>query len=151
MVCFDGVDDPGLLAETLGKLGTELGMVGLAFRCDSLADIVQQSSASCNSHIGSDLGGNHAGDDGNFSGVCKHVLAVAGSEEQSAECPDLFLAHVVDSEVEDNLVAFFGADAVDFLGNLGHYFLDSCRMDSSVLDKALEGDTCNLLADRVET
>ena len=80
----------------------------------------------------------------------EHVLAVAGSEEQSAEGSDLFLAHVVDSEVEDNLVAFFGTDAVDFLGYLGDHFLDSCRMDSSVLDKALQRYTCNLLADRVE-
>ena len=83
--------------------------------------------------------------------MSQNVLTVARPEEQATESANPVLIHVVDSELEENLLSFL----VNLLLNLAGHFLDnlldSRRMNASVSHKAFQCLLCDFLAHRVET
>ncbi len=151
MVCKNTVDELAVLTQSLHEFTADFRMVCLALRFGALSDVMQESRTHCERAVRTDFRCYHAGKDCDFLRVEKHVLTVACPEVEPSQCPYEFGTHVVDAEIEDNLLTLVHDYASDFLRDLVDDFLDSCRMNSSILHKTLECDSCNFLPDRVET
>ena len=113
VVGADRVDDARVLVELAHQLHADLGVVLVAVGLDALADVVQEGAALGDLPVGADLGGEHAGDDRHFLGVRQDVLPVAGPVMEAAQGLDEVGRHVVDAEVEDDLLPLL----VDLLGD----------------------------------
>ena len=72
-------------------------MVLVAVVLGSLSDVVQEGGSLGKLPVGSDLGGEKAGDFGDFLGMREDVLTVARPELQSSKSANAVLIHVVDS------------------------------------------------------
>ena len=116
----------------------------------ALADIVQEGAAFGDFPVEPDLGGQEARDDCDFLGVKKDILSVTRAEIKPSQGADEFRRHVVQTQVEDDLLAL----VVDFLGdlprNLLDHFLDAGRVNPSVGDETLQGNAGDFPAYRIE-
>ena len=128
-----------------------LGVVLVAVRLDALSDVVQEGAALGDVPVDADLGGEHAGDDGDFLGMREDILSIAGPEMQPPEGLDEFRRHVVQSQIEDDLLAFLEYLLGDLARHFLDDFLDAGGMDAPVRDEALEGHPRDLAPHRIET
>jgi hypothetical protein len=126
------------LSMSLQQIGTDLGVAPFQFVIRGFPDIVQQTASACEGSIEPDQFGHHAGQEGNFHAVAKHILAVAGSEVETSK-------HLEDFFVETTDIGFLGcfhsllADVlIYFLLGLRDDFFDASWMDASVGDEFLE-------------
>ena len=101
--------------------------------------------------VRADLGREHPRDDRHFLGVGEDVLAVARPVMEAAQGFDELGRHIVQADVEDDLLALL----VDLLGDLASDLLDDlldpCRVYATVGDEPLEGNAGDLAANRIET
>ncbi len=81
----------------------------------------------------------------------ENVLSVTCAEVQSSEGTDTVLTHIVDSQIEKYLFAFFVNLLLNLTCDLLNDFLDAGRMDSTVRNKAFKRLFCNFLANRIKT
>ena len=146
---LDGVDDGGLLAEAAGEVGADDGMTAVDFAVDGLPDVVQQAGAFGGDGIESQLGGDDAGEIGDFERMVQHILAVARAIEQAAERVDELGMEIVHAGVEDGLLPRLVDLLVDELLGLLIHLLDTRGMDAPIGDEVLHGDTADFAADRV--
>ena len=62
VVCLDGVDDLGALAEAAGKIGADDGVTALDLVVDCLAKVVQKAGSLGGNRVEPELGGHDAGE-----------------------------------------------------------------------------------------
>ena len=150
MVGFDRVTDLGLLLQTTSDLGADDRVRALDLVRHGLTDIVQERTTPGELNVGTQLGGDDAGNVGRFDDVLEHVLPVRGSVLEPAEDPDELGVHVGDPGLEHGPFATLADLALDGLDRLGMDVLDPGRLDAPVQDQLLEREACLLSPDRVE-
>ena len=151
VMCMNRIDNSGVFTKSLDKIRTHFSMVDLAFSLSTFADIMEKASAHGNFTVRTDLTRNHTGKNCNFLGMEKDVLAIAGSEIQTPESSDQLRSHIMYAKIKSNFLAFIDNNAAHFSADLIHHLLDASRMNTSILNKTLKCNACNLLSDRIKT
>ena len=150
MVGLDGVDDLFLLLVLPGEFHAQLHMGALHLMIDGLAQIVKQTGPLGSLHIGTQLGGHHAGNVGHLDGVLQNVLAIAGAVMETAQHLHQLGVEVADAALEHGALALGLDGGLHLTAGLLHHFLDMGGMDTAVSDQLFQCQPGDLPADRLE-
>ena len=118
---------------------------------DSLTDIMQQTGSLRHTNVESELLGEESGNLGDLNGVTQCILTIGGTELHTAEKLHQLWIQAVYTDLEDSGITLLTDGFVDFLLCLLYDLFDSRRMDTSIDDELLEGDSCDLTTHRIKS
>ncbi len=151
VVTADGVEDGFVFLAVLGgEVHPDLGVSAFHFVVHGFPDVVEESGASCETAVESELVGDDLGEVGDFDGVLEDILAVGGAVGELAHRFDDLGVEAFKFEFLGGVFPGFDDFLVDLgLDLVGHFF-DSARVHSSIGNEAFEGFDGDGLADLVE-
>ena len=106
----------------------------LEFVICRFADVMKQSTAASQGAIEADHFSHHRTEERNFNAVAQDVLAVAGSEVESAEKFNEFGVNMMQIDLLYGLSAFADNQFLNFLVGILDDLLNSGRMNPSIVD-----------------
>src|SRR3989344_2450416 len=104
----------------------------------SFADVVEESSSTSDSFVGTQFSCEHARKVGNFDGVVEHILTVARTEVETSENHDELGVEVRNLCFEGRFSALLFNYGVDFLLGFLHGLLNLGGLDAAVENEVLK-------------
>ena len=150
MVRRDGVDDNGGLAKAFNKTGADGGVAALVVTLDCLADVMQQAGALGQARIEPDLASQHRAQKAHLNGVIERVLRVGEPVLEATEQLDDLGVQAVDAKTLHGVLTRLLHVEFHVLKRSLVKILDGRRVDSPVLDQALQGNARYLTPHRVK-
>ena len=138
------MDDSWAFLVLSGKVDANLDMAALDFVGQGFADVVNQTGAFGSSNICAQLGSHYACQMSHLDGVLQYVLTVAGTVSHAPQQLDHIRVHTVNVGLQNRTLTVLLDFVFDFTLCFFYRFLDACRMDSSVLNQALQSGAGNL-------
>ena len=87
----------------------------------------------------------------NLNGMLQRVLTIAGPEFHPSKELDKLRMDPVNADFESCRLSFFPDHCLDFFLRFFHHLFDPRRMDPSIHDQLLKGDTRHFSSDGIET
>ena len=135
----------------LAEIDAELDVRSFHIVIDGLTDIMQQTGSLRHTNVESELLGEESCDLCDLNGMTQCILTIGGTELHTAEELHQLRIQTVYTDLEDSGVTLLTDGFVDFLLCLLHDLFDSRRVDTSIDDQLLKGDSCDLTAHRIKS
>ncbi len=150
VVRTDGVAYLGFLAVLLAELHADLCVRQLVIFVSYLAYIVQQTGTTCRLRVQTKLRGHRGTEVGCLARVLQQVLAVRRTVLHLSYQTNKLRMQTVYTQVDGCAFAYLYDLFFDLLGYFRYHLLDTCRVDSSVLNELMQTQSGYLAADGIE-
>ena len=134
----------------LGKLNSELDVCTVVLMVYRLTDIMKETGTLRKLHICSDFCGYKTGYVGYLKRVIKHILSVTCTVLKTSEKLYKLRMDAVYACVKHCTLTRLLDCLFNLTSALLNSFLDTCRVNTSVLNKTLKSKSCNLSAYRIK-
>ena len=150
MVRCDGINDRFRFMIPLSQFYAQLYMSTFAFTVYCLAYIMKKAGSLGQIHISSYFSSKNPCKVGYVNGMLKDVLSIAGAIAQLTQSVNQFRMNTADTAFQYRCLTGFDDGSIHFPFCLGHYFFNTGRMDSSILDQCFQGYAGNFPAYRIK-